>query len=238
MGQASAPEASGTRFEAVAEALRAAILAGKFEPGERVHEVKLTGLLGVSRTPVRAALQKLASEGLLDYTPNRGYTLRKFSLGEIISAYEIRAVLEGLAARLNAERGLGDGEIAILQQALRDGDELLGNGPVTDRHRAEYSRINANFHETIRVAAGSRLLDDTIYLCQQIPVSSPRNVVAFEERDVRRRHDDHHRIFEAIIGREPWRAEMLMRDHIASVKSSLVRSLSSPAAIDAAVKHR
>jgi GntR family transcriptional regulator of vanillate catabolism len=71
-----------------------------------------------------------------------------------------------------------------------------------------------------------------VYLCQQVPVSSPRNVVAFEEGDVRRRHDDHHRIFEAIIGREPWRAEMLMRDHVASVKSSLVRSLSSPAAID------
>jgi GntR family transcriptional regulator of vanillate catabolism len=53
---------------------------------------------------------------------------------------------------------------------------------------------------------------------------------------VRRRHDDHHRIFEAIIGREPWRAEMLMRDHVASVKSSLVRSLSSPAAVHAALR--
>lgn len=222
---------SATRFESVVETLRAAIFAGEFQAGERLHEVKLTARLGASRTPVRAALQKLASEGLLDYTPNRGYTLREFSISEVISAYEVRAVLEGLAARLSAERGLDVKEIATLQQALRDGDDLLRNGQITDDHRAQYSRMNACFHETIHASAGSRLLNETVYLCQQVPVSSPRYIVAFEERDVRRRHDDHHRIFEAIIGREPWRAEMLMRDHVASVKSSLVRSLSSPAAM-------
>ena len=101
-----ASEPSATRSESVVEALRAAILAGQFQPGERLHEVKLTALLEVSRTPVRAALQKLASEGLLDYTPNRGYTLREFSLGEVVNAYEVRAVLEGLAARLSSEQGL------------------------------------------------------------------------------------------------------------------------------------
>jgi GntR family transcriptional regulator of vanillate catabolism len=237
MAALPAPEtSSATRFESVLEAVRAAILAGEFEPGERLHEVKLTTLLRVSRTPVRAALQKLASEGLLDYTPNRGYTLREFSIDEVISAYEVRAVLEGLAARLSAERGLNVSEIGTLQQALRDGDDLLRNGHITDEHRSEYSRINACFHVTIHASAGSRLLNDMVYLCQQVPVSSPRNVVAFEEGDVRRRHEDHHRIFEAIVGREPWRAEMLMRDHVASVKSSLIRSLASPAAVQAATK--
>src|SRR6201986_2304199 len=116
-----------TRFETVVEALRAAVLAGEFQPGERLHETKLTARLGVSRTPVRAALQKLASEGLLDYTPNRGYTLRQYSIGEVIGAYEVRAVLEGLAARLSAERGLDAAEIDTLQQALREGDDLLRN---------------------------------------------------------------------------------------------------------------
>lgn len=237
MAALPAPEtSSATRFESVLEAVRAAIRAGEFEPGERLHEVKLTTLLRVSRTPVRAALQKLASEGLLDYTPNRGYTLREFSIDEVISAYEVRAVLEGLAARLSAERGLNVSEIGTLQQALRDGDDLLRNGHITDEHRSEYSRINACFHVTIHASAGSRLLNDMVYLCQQVPVSSPRNVVAFEEGDVRRRHEDHHRIFEAIVGREPWRAEMLMRDHVASVKSSLIRSLASPAAVQAATK--
>jgi GntR family transcriptional regulator of vanillate catabolism len=61
-----------TRSASVVEVLRSAILAGEYGPGERLHEVRLTGRLGVSRTPVRAALQALASEGLLDYAPEPG----------------------------------------------------------------------------------------------------------------------------------------------------------------------
>jgi GntR family transcriptional regulator of vanillate catabolism len=57
-------------------------------------------------------------------------------------------------------------------------------------------------------------------------VSSSRNIVAFEHRDVRRRHDDHHRIYEAVVAQEPWRAEMLMREHVSSIKTSLIRALS------------
>jgi DNA-binding GntR family transcriptional regulator len=166
MTDTRASEPSSTRAESVVDGLRTAILAGQFQPGERLHEVKLTTLLGVSRTPVRAALQKLASEGLLDYTPNRGYTLREFSLGEVINAYEVRAVLEGLAARLSAERGLSESGRDVIGQALRDGDDLLRHGHLLDEHRAEYGRINAAIHETIHAAAGSRLLSDMASRCR------------------------------------------------------------------------
>ena len=226
-----------TRAATVVEALRRAILSGELAPGERVQEVPLTERLGVSRTPVRAALQKLASEGLLDYAPNRGYTVRDFPVGEIVNAYEVRAVLEGLAARLAAERGLDTTHRAALEESLSEGDRLLAGG-LSEVDRSTYGAINAAFHETIQAAAGSRMLGEMVTLCQHVPVSSPRNVVAFETRDVRRRHDDHHRIYEAMIGREPWRAEMLMRDHVASVKSSLMRSLSSPAVLHAAGRDR
>ena len=221
----SPPPNLPTRSASVVEALRGALLGGEFAPGERLHEVRLTERLQVSRTPVRAALQTLASEGLLDHSPNRGYTVRYFPISEVVSAYEVRSVLEGLAARLTAERGLGDDERKVLEQALLKGDRLLVHGELTKTQRSAYSAMNAAFHETIHAAAGSRMLGDMIRLCQQVPISSPRNVVAFEARDVRRRHDDHHRIFEAIIARDPWRAEMLMRDHVASVRTSLVRSL-------------
>ena len=228
MSSLLAPAAS--RSATVLDALRGAILNGDLAPGERLHEVRLAERLGASRTPIRAALQRLASEGLLDHAPQRGYRVRRFPLAEIVSAYDVRAVLEGLAARSAAERGLHADQRRTLDDALADGDSLLGRGSVGQRDRAAYGVVNRLFHETIQAAAGSRLLGDTLHLCRQVPVSSPHNIVAFELPDVRRRHDDHHRIYEAILTQDPWRAEMLMRDHVSSVKRSLVRSLgASPA---------
>ncbi|HWV52767.1 GntR family transcriptional regulator, partial [Pseudorhodoplanes sp.] len=82
--------------------LRESILSGEYEAGRRLNEVHISQALDVSRTPVRAALQALAGEGLLDYAPNRGFTVRVFQLTEVVDAYEIRAVLEGVAARFAA----------------------------------------------------------------------------------------------------------------------------------------
>ncbi len=225
----SLPSPAPSRSEAVLDALRGALLSGDLAPGERLHEVRLTEWLGVSRTPIRAALQALASEGLLDHAPQRGYRVRAFPLDEIVAAYDVRAVLEGLAARVATERGLDDRRRALLENALADGDRLIQEGALREGDRATYGVVNSTFHETIHAAGGSRLLGDALHRCRQVPVSSPHNIVAFELPDVRRRHDDHHRIYEAIVAGEPWRAEMLMRDHVASVKRSLVRSLAGSA---------
>jgi GntR family transcriptional regulator of vanillate catabolism len=181
-------------------------------------------MLAVSRTPVRAALQALAGEGLLDYAPNRGFTVREFPLSAIIDAYDIRAALEGLAARFAAERGPSAEEAAVIQRSLSAGDRLLERGSFEPGDLTLYRTINGDFHDTLLAAARNRMLAEMIRICHHVPVSSSRNIVAFEYRDVRRRHDDHHRIFEAITSREPWRAEMLMREHVASVKASLIRS--------------
>jgi GntR family transcriptional regulator, vanillate catabolism transcriptional regulator len=219
------PHAPSTRAATVLEELRNAVRNGQFAPGERLHEVRLTEQLGASRTPVRAALQKLASEGLLDYAPNHGYRMREFPVAEIVYAFEVRSVLEGLAARLAAERGLSSEHQRLLEQSLCDGDRLLSSGVLVEDDRAAYSTINARFHQTVHAAAGSRMLQDMVRLCRQVPISSPRVIVEFEYRDVRRRHDDHQRVFEAILGREAWRAEMLMRDHVTYLKTATIRSL-------------
>ena len=88
---------AATRSLSVTDRIRSAILSGDYAPGARLHEVRLSENLGVSRTPIRSALQSLASEGLLEYTPNRGYSVRQFRTSEIVDAYEIRAMLESLA---------------------------------------------------------------------------------------------------------------------------------------------
>lgn len=216
---------SGTRSLSVADRLREAILGGTYLPGERLNEVRISQTLAVSRTPVRAALQALAGEGLLDYAPNRGFTVREFPLSEVVDAYEIRGSLEGVAARFAAERGLTAAERTIAERCLEDGDKLLQRGAFEPGDLSAYRVINGSFHDTILGAARNRMLVEMLRICHHVPASSSRNILAFEHRDVRRRHDDHHRIYEAIVAREPWRAELLMREHVAGIRASLVRLL-------------
>src|ERR1700737_4975667 len=202
---------TGNRALSVMEQIREAVLNGSVAAGERLNEVRLSRTLAVSRTPVRAALQALAGEGLLDYAPNRGFTVREFPLDAIVDAYEIRASLEGVAARFAAERGLGADARSIIERSLAAGDKLLERGSFEAGDLTVYRNINGDFHDTLLAAARNRMLAEMIRICHHVPISSSRNIVAFEHRDVRRRHDDHHRIYEAIVAREPWRGGVLMR---------------------------
>src|SRR3954468_2095352 len=119
---------ASNRALSVMDKIREAILRGAVTAGERLNEVRLSRSLAVSRTPVRAALQALAGEGLLDYAPNRGFTVREFPLDAIVDAYDIRASLEGLAARFAAERGLSPAEKAVVERSLAAGPNCLNAG--------------------------------------------------------------------------------------------------------------
>ena len=218
----------GSRSLSVIDRLREEILGGAIASGERLNEVRLSQLLGVSRTPVRAALQVLAGEGLLDYVPNRGYVVRVFSGSEALDAYDIRGQLEGLATRFAAERGLSAEDRDAIEQSLRDGDALVEKAAFEPGDMSLYRIINGTFHDTVIGAAKNRMLSEMIRTCYQMPASSSRNIVGFEIRNMRRRHDDHHRIYETILAGESWRAELLMREHVASVKSALVNLWTVP----------
>src|SRR5215469_14283794 len=85
------------------QGLRAMLLSGEFRPGERIPEIPVASRLGVSRSPLRLALQRLEHEGLVKALP-KGFAVCGFSVDEIWDAVETRGVLEGAAARLAAER--------------------------------------------------------------------------------------------------------------------------------------
>ncbi len=202
----------------VADQLRASILSGEIAQGERVNEAHLSVKLGVSRTPTRAALHALAAEGLLDYETNRGFTVRAYSSESISEAYEIRAVLEGLACRLAAARANTHDITARFEAALIAGDEVVTDFQNTPARMEAYRRANVAFHDAVITAAANQMLEDTLRLALARPATSLRNIVSFTENAVRRRHDDHHRIHEAIHAGDGWRAELLMREHVTSVK--------------------
>jgi GntR family transcriptional regulator of vanillate catabolism len=208
------------------EAIRQDLLDGLFAAGARINEVALSRKLDVSRTPLRAALQTLAGEGLLTYTPNRGFTVRDFPLSEVVDAYEMRALAEGLAARLAAERGITDEARAEIEDALARGDEILASDSGAHAQRTDYAAVNEIFHAAIHRAANSRLVADVLRLCHRIPQASAHNIIAFQIDDIRERHRFHHRIYDAILAREPREAEALMRQHVASIKTSMIRAAS------------
>lgn len=216
------PPAALTLAQSVTERLRAALLEGRFGAEEKLSEESLCEMLQVSRTPVRSALHRLAAEGLLDYVPNRGYSVRGVDARRLRGIFEVRGVLEGLAARSAAENGLTAAQQADYAQALATGDRLFARPRLLSRDRAVFSGVNARIHETILEAAGNQMLRDMLALCHNVPASSQRNVLWGDHEWLRRSHDDHHRLFEALLAREANRAEQLMREHIHTVRNKLL----------------
>lgn len=207
-----------TLAQSVTERMRVAVLEGRFAAGEKLNEELLSSRLEVSRTPVRAALHRLAAEGLLDYVPNRGYSVRTVTMEELNAMFDLRGVLEGLAARLAAERGMDEELQAVLLDALAEGDRVLSRACLLEEDRPVFSEVNSRIHGAILRAAGNRMLDDMIRICHNVPASSHRNVMWHDHEWLRRSHDDHHRLFDAIRRGEGARAESLMREHIHMVK--------------------
>jgi DNA-binding GntR family transcriptional regulator len=101
----------------VLDGLRQAIIDGRLAPGARLTERELTEMMGVSRTVVREALRQLETEGLIENIPNKGPVVRTLSLAEARDLYSVRAVLEGFAARLFADKAT-DAQIVRLDEAL------------------------------------------------------------------------------------------------------------------------
>src|SRR5919112_647408 len=94
--------------------VRELLLRGDFTRGERISELPLVARLGVSRTPIRLALERLAHIGLLDVCATGGFTVREFTIADVLDAIELRGVLEGTAARLASERLINDSELEPL----------------------------------------------------------------------------------------------------------------------------
>lgn len=99
--------------------VRDLVFSSLIAPGERLSEISISERLGLSRTPVRAALARLEQEGILEAIPSGGYSVRQFSEADVADAIELRGVLEGTAARLAAERGVAPARLAAVRGSSR-----------------------------------------------------------------------------------------------------------------------
>ena len=209
--------------------LREILLRGEFGPGERLSELALVARLGVSRTPIRLALDRLAHEGLLEPSPSGGFTVREFTIADIWDAIEMRGILEGTAARLAAERLTDASELNHLKDLQRRMDVVAQR--ITESF-AEYMDLNEAYHAELVQLAKSPMLERTLSHLTALPFANPSAMVFARTKLpsggelLTLGQEEHHGIIEAIEHRQGTRAEGLAREHVRLSRRNLETVLS------------
>ena len=214
-------------------ALRELILGGEVKAGERLSELALVERLGVSRTPIRTAMMRLEQEGLAHPIATGGYAVSAFTERDIHTAIEVRGTLEGLAARLAAERRPSETDIASLNQCLDALDALVFGAGVTADNFMSYVDLNGRFHQLVIDLADSAVLARQIARAVALPFASASAFLTVQARLPEARvlftvAQDHHRcIARAIKDGEGERAEFIMREHARLARRNLELALRS-----------
>ncbi len=191
-----------------------AIDAGVYRPGDRLVESELADQLGVSRTPVREALQRLETQAMLT-RDGRSLIVATLDHNQLAELYAVRAELEGLAARL-AARHATEEELRVLQSMVQDDKTLLGGDP-----RA-LSRANKRFHKQIHLASHNRFLVQQLDLVHRGMALMATTSFAAEGRD-RIALEEHDHIVRAIIARDGDAASDALKTHISSAYETRLR---------------
>jgi len=230
-GAAETQEAGGSQAVKAQLRFREMILAGDLGGGARIAEVAVSEMLGVSRTPVRSALMRLEQEGLLEALPNGGFAVRTFSERDVSDAIELRGTLEGLVARLAAERGAPPVVLREAHGCLARIDELLRQPALDDAAFSRYVEFNARFHVLLSEMAGSAVLAKQLDRVVNLPFASPSGFVVVQANSPAARdmlviaQDQHRQVLDAIEAREGARAEALMREHSRMARRNLHEAL-------------
>lgn len=231
-------EDAGSQAVKAQQRLRELILTGALAAGERIAELTLVAMLGVSRTPIRTALMRLEQEGLLQALPSGGYAVRTFSEREVADAIELRGTLEGLAARLAAERGVPSTVLNEARACLDQIDQVLRDPSLSDAMFTDYVRLNAQFHRLLADMPGSEVLQREIERAARLPFASPSGFVGVHLDQAPARdllvvaQHQHRQVLDAIERREAGRAEALMREHSRIARHNMQRALRAPGGFD------
>jgi DNA-binding GntR family transcriptional regulator len=192
-----------------------AIRRGELPPGARLREAELAEKLGISRTPVREAIRLLEADDLVTHAPRQGATVRRLDYAEVLELYEMRAVLEGTAARL-AARGASPVEL----------DELAALNAALERTPAgiEGQDLNRQFHRALIAAARNRFLvramgamQKTLLILGPTTLNDPARAAAAV--------DEHAAILAALAARDGAAAEAAMRAHVEAALRMRLREL-------------
>lgn len=191
------------------------IRSGALAPGARLRETDLAERLGISRTPVREAIRQLETDGLVVHLPRQGATIRSLDHAEVVELYEMRAVLEGTAARL-AARAASDIELAEL--AALNADLALAPAGAPARE------VNRQFHRTLLDAARNRFLLKAVSALQKTLLILGPTTLADPGRAVAS-VTEHAAVLDRLAARDAAGAEAAMRAHVEQALSARLRGM-------------
>lgn len=191
------------------------ILNGEYKQGEQITELRVSGELGVSRTPVREAFMMLESNCLIKLIPNKGAVVVGVTNDDLVDIYHIRERLEGLAASLAAERAS--------QEQLKELTDIveLSEFYVKKNDLDKIKGLDSNFHNWIYEASGSRMLEKvlsdlhrTIGIYRKKSLTVPGRL----EKSI----EEHREILDAIVAKDSSKADKLMSLHVKTALKNII----------------
>jgi DNA-binding GntR family transcriptional regulator len=203
-GHSSSP---GTRPARVYDRLKDAIITGTLRPLERITENKVAADFGLSRTPVREALQRLEAEGLIQVVPKRGSFVSRPTVEDILEIYQLRTPLEAACARMAAER-IEEDQITLLDRLVRV-EQARGPGRSPDRSLRAAAQFHAVIYGCSRNQRMATLLMDLQNQVHRVRVLWPSTVARLGDTWV-----EHARIVDALRAHDGAEAERLMVEHL------------------------
>lgn len=212
--------ASVTSSERVVTRVRDMILDGRLAPGDRLGEAVLAGRLGVSRTPVREALNRLDAEGLIEHSPNRGARVTTWTVEEIEAVFELRSTLEPRLTAL-AVPAATEQDVETLAALA---EEMLSVGlPGRRQDLDAVVPLNRAFHQHLVRLADHTALAHALAAAVKAPMQR-RNFSTYDERTLRRSLAHHVEIVDAIRAGDPTWAQAVMTAHIHNARAVMVRA--------------
>lgn len=205
-------------------AIREMVVSGRVGSNGRLLESRISSELGVSRTPVREAIRRLAAEGFVNFVPNKGAVVASWDDEELLDILELRALLESHAARRAATR-IREEQIERLEELAAAMESHLGRPiEVTDFSIAQ---LNNEFHGIIIEASGSRVLSATVQGALHMALVQ-RTFRRYSPRELERSFAHHRELIEAMRARDGEWAGSVMQSHLRSARNILLAKKARP----------
>jgi DNA-binding GntR family transcriptional regulator len=217
-GQVSETDDSRLLRQVAYDRLRDAIKHANLQPGDPISEVRISKAMGISRTPVREAIQQLAQEGLVQIIPGRAIMVAAPSIQEVLDAIHVRELLEPEVVRLTAQ-GISAETREILQTLMQEMERTAKAGD-----RSGWSVADVKWHEVLCGACPNQLLGQLVVQARdRIHRKSVHELVS--DQYLVRGTEEHRHILEAIFAGQGETAQQLMLDHLKQVRENMFKRL-------------